>query len=288
MSKTLMVQGTASGVGKSTLVMGLCRLFAQDGLRVAPFKVQNLSSNAFRFPDGREMALSQALAAQACRVEPEPDMNPVLLKPGGRNSLEVLLNGEPLGRLEEYDYAALKRRLREEAYDAYERLSKQYDVIVAEGAGSPAELNLKQDDMVNMGFARKAGCPVLLAADISRGGVFASVFGTLALLEPEERALVKGIVINRFDGLPGSFKAGAVLLEQHAGKPVLGIVPHIPLELEDEDLPTHGAEMKTAQGIANSLPPGKSLWEHREEQFDRLAAVLRKTLNLTGITGLLK
>lgn len=278
-TKTIMLQGTASGVGKSTLTIGLCRLFSRRGLRTAPFKAQNLSDNAHFLPDGRQMARSQALAAAACGLEPEPDMNPVLLKPvhGG---CEVIVNGYPVQKFD-------RDACRQAVYQAYMRLSCQYDAVVAEGAGSPVEINLRDGDIVNMDFALRAKCPVILVSDIRRGGVFASLYGTISLFRPEERALVKGIIVNDFCGDPASFGEGRKILEELCGVPVLGVVPHMELNLEDEDnLP--GENTLTREKLAAMTPEGISPAEFQKQQFDHLADELEKCLDMQAILQILE
>lgn len=279
MAKTIMLMGTASGVGKSTLAIGLCRVLKRRGRNVAPFKPQNLSNNAHVFQDGRQMARSQALAALACGVEPNPDMNPVLLKPyhGG---CEIFLDGVRSGTM---DRAVMK----EEMLSAYRRLEERCDVIVAEGAGSPVELNLRRGDIANMGFALEAKCPVILVADIRRGGMFAAAYGTVALLEPRERALVKGIIVNDFYGDPESFREGCEILEKITGVKVLGVVPHLELHLEDEDdLP--GAATQTRERISSNLPQGMDFEAYQLAQMDALAEQLEKCLDMAAIEAMLK
>lgn len=279
MAKTIMFQGTASGVGKSTLCIGFCRALARRGVRVAPFKAQNLSDNAHRLPDGRQMARSQAMAAAACGLEPHPDMNPILLKPA-RGGCETVVNGHVVDGLScgEMKAASLA---------AYRRLAAEYDVIVAEGAGSPVELNLRDGDIVNMGFATQVGCPVILVADIRRGGVFAAAHGTAALLRPQERALLKGLIVNDFCGDPASFAEGRRLLEEVTGVPVLGVVPHLELHLEDEDdLP--GADTQTRERLAALVPEGMSFEAYQLQQIDHLADVLCGSLDFPAIEDILK
>ncbi len=281
-----MIQGTSSGAGKSTLVTGLCRVLKQAGYSVAPFKAQNLSSNAHVFEDGMEMARSQAIAAYACGISPKTDMNPVLLKPTDIGGSEVILNGKSIGYLKDFEYKRLKKRLAENIFEAYNRLVHQYDIVVVEGAGSPVELNIKQEDVVNMGFARKAKCPVLLVSDISRGGIFASIYGTIMLLDEEERELVKGIVVNKFRGKTEYFKSGVDILEELTQKPIMGILPYTSIEIEDEDSLVDG-KMKTEKDITEKLNGEMSYAEYIEIQFDKLANVVRQNIDITQILKIL-
>jgi adenosylcobyric acid synthase len=231
-----MVQGTASGVGKSLLVAALCRLVRRQGLEVRPFKAQNMALNAAVTADGGEVGRAQALQALACGVDVTRDMNPILLKPEGDRSAQVIVEGEVLGRMDAAAYHALKPRLWPVVTSALDRLRAECDVVVIEGAGSPAEVNLRDRDIVNMRVAAHAGAPVLLVGDIDRGGVFASLLGTLALLRPAERRRVAGMIVNNFRGDPVLFEEGVAFLERRARLPVLGVVPHLEgLRLAQED-----------------------------------------------------
>ena len=200
-AKSIMIQGTMSNAGKSFVAAGFCRIFHQDGYRTAPFKSQNMALNSYITKDGLEMGRAQVMQAEAAGVEPRVEMNPILLKPTSNMGSQVIVNGEVLENMRAMDYYRRKPEFIPAVKQAYEKLASDYDVIVLEGAGSPAEINLMENDIVNMGMARMAGAPVLLVADIDRGGVFASVYGTVMLLPPEQRAYIKGILINKFRGM---------------------------------------------------------------------------------------
>lgn len=283
MGKAIMIQGTSSGAGKSTVVTGLCRVLKQAGYSVAPFKAQNMSSNAHFLENGLQMARSQAIAAYACGIRPQVDMNPVLLKPADISGSEVVLNGASIGNLKNFEYNQLKRRLSDDIACAYNRLLDHYDIVVVEGAGSPVELNLKENDVVNMGFAVKADCPVILVADISRGGVFASVYGTVMLLEERERALVKGIVVNKFHGYKEHFKSGIDILEKITNKPVLGVLPYMDVNIEDEDSLVGAGNMKTEKSLMEKLRKPMTYQEYMETEFDKLADSVRENIDISRI-----
>ena len=234
-ARRIMVQGTMSGAGKSLLCAALCRIFAQDGYRVAPFKSQNMALNSFVTRDGLEMGRAQVVQAQAAGVEPDVRMNPILLKPSSDTGSQVIVGGEVRGQMSAASYFRMKRQLIPEILAAFDSLSTEADIVVIEGAGSPAEINLKADDIVNMGLAKLVDAPVLLAGDIDRGGVFAQLYGTVALLEPEERARIAGLVINKFRGDVDILRPGLAMLEEKTGLPVLGVVPYLHVEIEDED-----------------------------------------------------
>lgn len=235
MSKVIMVQGTMSGAGKSVITAGLCRIFRQDGYRVAPFKSQNMALNSFITEDGLEMGRAQVMQAQAAGIAPSVWMNPILLKPTNDTGSQVIVEGKVLGNMSARDYFSYKKSLIPCIRHAFFELEKQVDIIVVEGAGSPAEINLKNDDIVNMGLAELLDAPVLLVGDIDRGGVFAQLLGTLMLLEEEERARVKGLIINKFRGDKSILDPGLQMLRDRGGVPVAGVVPFTSLELEEED-----------------------------------------------------
>ncbi len=235
MAKCLMVQGTMSGVGKSLLTAALCRIFLQDGLRVAPFKSQNMALNSYITRDGLEMGRAQVVQAYAAGKEPDVRMNPILLKPSSDTGSQLIVNGRVQGEYRARDYFKMKKSLIPEILAAYNSLSAENDIIVIEGAGSPAEINLKADDIVNMGLAELVDAPVLLVGDIDPGGVFAQLYGTLALLEEKERRRVLGTVINKFRGDVDILTPGIRMLEELTGVPCYGVVPYTNVQLDDED-----------------------------------------------------
>ncbi len=230
-----MVQGTMSSAGKSLIVAGLCRVFKQDGYRVAPFKSQNMALNSFITRDGYEMGRAQVMQAEASGIEPMVCMNPILLKPNSDIGSQVIVNGKVIGNMPAKEYFAYKKKLIPDIKAAFDELEKHADIIVIEGAGSPAEINLKQNDIVNMGIAKMFNAPVLLVGDIDRGGVFAQLLGTLLLLEEDELSLIKGLVINKFRGDKTILDPGIEMLEEKGGIPVTGVVPYMNLTLDDED-----------------------------------------------------
>jgi len=233
---TLMVQGTTSDAGKSTVVAGLCRALKRRGVNVVPFKPQNMALNSAVTADGGEIGRAQAVQAQAAGLAAHTDMNPVLLKPNSDTGAQVIIHGRAIGNMEAATYHDYKRVARESVLASHQRLATQYQMIVVEGAGSPAEINLRAGDIANMGFAEAVDCPVLLVADIDRGGVFAHLVGTLALLSESEQARVRGFIINRFRGDIALLQPGLDWLEERTGKPVLGVLPYLPgLHLEAED-----------------------------------------------------
>ena len=236
MTKTLMIQGTTSDAGKSTLVTGICRVLARRGIKVAPFKPQNMALNSAVTIDGGEIGRAQAVQAQACFLEPHTDMNPVLLKPNSDTGAQVIIHGKAIGAMNARSYHDYKTVAMNAVLESYRRLCEQYDVIIVEGAGSPAEINLRDRDIANMGFAEAVDCPVLLVADIDRGGVFAHLVGTLQLLSPNEQQRVQGFVINRFRGDIGLLQPGLDWLEKFTQKKVFGVLPYLTdwhLEAED-------------------------------------------------------
>ncbi|MET9342093.1 cobyric acid synthase [Nonomuraea sp. NPDC003804] len=236
MKGALLVAGTTSDAGKSVVTAGICRWLARQGVRVAPFKAQNMSLNSFVAADGAEIGRAQAMQAQAAGLEPVADMNPILLKPGSDRRSQVVLMGRPLTDVDAMEYGALKDFLRQRALESFERLRAAYDVVVCEGAGSPAEINLRRGDIANMGLARAANLPVVVVGDIDRGGVFAAFYGTVALLSPEDQALVSGFVVNKFRGAVELLQPGLDTLRALTGRQVYGVLPWLDglwLDVED-------------------------------------------------------
>lgn len=248
MAKRIMIQGTMSNAGKSLLVAGLCRIFAQDGYRVAPFKSQNMALNSYITRDGLEIGRAQAMQAFACGIEPTVDMNPILLKPTSDVGSQIILRGEVLTNMPAKEYFAYKKNLIPQILESFHKLEEEYDVIVIEGAGSPAEINLKENDIVNMGLAKLVDAPVLLVGDIDRGGVFAQLYGTVALLEEEERALIKGLIINKFRGDKTILDPGIRMLEERVNIPVVGVTKYIDVDIEDEDSLSRRLEVQRGDG----------------------------------------
>jgi len=247
-AKSIMIQGTASSVGKSLLVTALCRIFTMDGFQVAPFKSQNMALNSFVTIEGGEIGRAQAVQAEACGIEPSVVMNPILLKPSSDMGSQVIIRGKVYRNMTAEEYRKFKPDLRRIVESAYEELASRYDIVVIEGAGSPAEINLKDNDIVNMGMAEIADCPVLLVGDIDKGGVFASIVGTMLLLEHKERKRVKGIIINKFRGDVEILRPGLGMLERMVRRPVLGVVPYMNIHIDEEDGATEYLKVSKEDG----------------------------------------
>jgi len=278
---TLMIQGTTSDAGKSTVVAALCRALARRGVSVAPFKPQNMALNSAVTEDGGEIGRSTALQAQACYLAPHSDMNPVLLKPETDRGAQVILRGKVHGHMDALDYHAFKRTAKESVMAAWHALESRFDVIIAEGAGSPAEINLRKGDIANMGFAEAVDCPVLLVGDIDRGGVFAQLVGTLALLSESEQARTKGFIINRFRGDIALLKPGLEWLEERTGKPLFGTLPYLQglvLDAEDSIGLTHAE--KASQTLNVIVPALPRISNHTD--FDPLRLHPQVSLTFVG------
>ncbi len=235
MARSIMIQGTMSNAGKSLIVTALCRIFTQDGFRCMPFKSQNMALNSYITESGLEIGKAQAVQAESACVKPNVFMNPILLKPTTDTGSQVILNGKPIGNMSASEYFKRKKEFIPDIMKAYHELEKKCDIIVIEGAGSPAELNLKSDDIVNMGIAKLTKSPVLLTGDIDRGGIFAQLLGTIMLLEKSEQNMIKALIVNKFRGDKSIFRDGVDILENKSGKPVAGVIPYIKCDIDDED-----------------------------------------------------
>ena len=282
MAKTIMIQGTMSSAGKSLITTALCRVFRQDGYSVAPFKSQNMSGNSFITAQGLEMSRAQAIQAEAAGIAPDALMNPILLKPTNDMGSEVIINGKSRGHMRAMDYFEYKKTRANDIMTAFQTLSSRHDIIVIEGAGSPAEINLRKSDIVNMGLAKMTDSPVLLVGDIDCGGVFAQLVGTLVLLEADERARVKGTIINKFRGDIELLRPGLSMLEQRSGKPVAGVLPYLAVDIEEEDSLIRGSKIK---------PDNRGQMDaaaYSQMQYDILAEAAREHLDLPFIYDVLE
>lgn len=287
-----MLQGTASSVGKSILTAALCRVLKQDGYSVAPFKSQNMSSKSILTKDNKEISIAQAIQAEAAMIEPNERMNPILLKPMSDVGSLVVLNGEPYKSMTASEYHNKKTQLKGLIKEAYSKLASSFDTIVIEGAGSPAEINLRENDIVNMGLAELVDAPVVLIGDIDRGGVFASIYGTIMLMSEDERNRIKGFIINKFRGDVELLKPGIKMIEELIDKPCLGVVPYINIDLEEED--SLGARndyidiskltmsMSMEQEMT-SLKRWQEIKELRNIEFERLADTFRNSVDIERI-----
>ncbi|MEN8218935.1 MAG: cobyric acid synthase [Pseudomonadota bacterium] len=281
-TNTLMIQGTTSDAGKSTLVAGLCRAFARRGIRVAPFKPQNMALNSAVAADGGEIGRAQAVQAQACGIPPSHDMNPVLLKPNTDTGAQVIIQGYAIESMDACRFHDYKSVAKKAVLESYARLSQNYTTILVEGAGSPAEINLRENDIANMGFAEAVDCPVILVADIDRGGVFAHIIGTLALLSSSEQQRIIGFVINRFRGDIALLQSGLDWLEKETGKPVLGVLPYLHgLHLEAEDAITTQQVDKTVDTLQVIVPVLPRISNHTD--FDPLRLHPQVNLQFIGL-----
>ena len=257
MAKKIMIQGTMSNSGKSFLAAALCRIFYQDGYWTAPFKSQNMALNSYITDDGLEIGRAQAMQAEAAGISPTAEMNPILLKPTSHMGSQVVIMGEVFGNMKAMDYYRRKPELVPVIKDAFSRLEEQYEVIVLEGAGSPAEINLRENDIVNMGMAEMADAPVLLVGDIDRGGVFASLYGTVKLLSPQEQKRIRGLIINKFRGDVEILRPGLDMIEEKVGIPVVGVIPMEQIDLDDEDSLSERLDAGNAGGFQTEEGEGQ-------------------------------
>jgi adenosylcobyric acid synthase len=268
---SIMIQGTASSVGKSIICTGLLRIFKQDGYKVYPFKSQNMSNKYTITKDGLKISTAQNLQAIAARVSPNPKMNPILLIPNSDSGSRVVINGEDVVDLEATEYFKHKKDLRNMVLEVFKEIENDNDLVVIEGAGSPAEINLNEDDFVNMGLADMTNSPVILVADIDKGGVFASIYGTVMLLDEPQRKRIKGILINKFRGDIDLLKPGLKMIEDLVNIPVIGVVPYTHLELEDEDsLVEYDKKCNVMKQDAEEI----------DLEIDRFAQILRDNVDL--------
>lgn len=274
----IMIQGTTSSAGKSFICTGLCRILAEDGYKVAPFKSQNMSSKYYETEEGYKISTAQVLQAKAAGILPNPNMNPIFLKPNSHRQSDVILKGEFYKTMGAVEYFKVKRNLKPMILDSYNQLAREYDIIVLEGAGSPAEINLKENDIVNMGMAEMVDAPVILVADIDRGGVFASLYGTVMLLNQDERRRIKGLIINKFRGDKSLLDPGIEMIEDLLNIPVIGTIPFMDLELLDED-------------SLIDYEKGCNLREQEEEEVEgelgKLSTLIREHLDMDFIYSLI-
>lgn len=267
----IMIQGTTSSAGKSLMCTGLCKIFKEDGYKVFPFKSQNMSSKFFLTEKGEKIAIAQALQAKASGLEPHPDMNPILLIPSSDEGSMVILNGKEDKNMKARDYFNYRPTLKKMIHDKYKEIESKNDIVVIEGAGSPAEINLKKNDIVNMGMAEIADAPVLLITDIDRGGAFAALYGTIMLLEPHERSRIKGMIINKFRGDKTLLESGIQMIENLVGIPVVGVIPYTYLNLVDEDSIID--EDKTCNNSDQSL-------EEEALELEKLGNLIRNNVDM--------
>lgn len=282
MASNIMFQGTSSSVGKTILTAGFCRIFKQDGFKVAPFKSQNMTSKSFFIEDGKEVAGSQVIQAEAAGIDPKVEMNPILLKPVSNSKSQVIVNGTLNKEMSSADYQSKKGELKNIVKSAYDVLDNRFDVVVIEGAGSPAEINLNKNDIVNMGVANLVDSPVILIGDIDRGGIFASIYGTVMLLNEEERNRIKGFIVNKFRGDVEILKPGIKMLEDLVNKPCLGIIPYFEINIEDEDSlvdPEAAPRRKEIREKSNEDEYKKI----KELEYEKLANVIRENVDLNYI-----
>ena len=275
--KQIMIMGTSSGAGKSTFATALCRIFKNDGYTVSPFKSQNMALNSFITKDKKEMGIGQAIQAEAAGISPEAIMNPILLKTTNEKKIKVFINGEEKYFMFGNEYHEFKKELIPILEKAYKTLENKSDIMVIEGAGSPAEINMKHEDISNMGMAKLVDAPVILVADIDRGGVFASIYGTIMLLNEEDRKRIKAIVINKFRGEKEVLKSGFDIIEKLTGVPTIGILPYDYVDLEDED------SISERDKNTNLISENLKNREYREEQFKKLEKIVRENIDIKKI-----
>lgn len=278
-SKSIMIQGTASSVGKSILCTALCRIFFQDGYNVSPFKSQNMSTIYYTTEQGLKISTAQALQAYACRKNPAASMNPILLKPTTDRKSQVYIMGKLYDSMDANDYFSFKPKLKDKIANIYKDLEKENDIVVIEGAGSPVEINLKKEDFVNMGMAKIAKSPVIIVGDIDRGGVFAALAGTMMLLDEEEKKYVKGVIINKFRGSYELLEPGLKMLEDIIKIPVLGVIPYFDHCIEEED---------SIKNKGRKFAFTDDCKQDKEKQYDELANIVRQNIDMNKIYKILE
>lgn len=291
MNATIMIQGTASGVGKSILATALCRIFTEDGYTVAPFKAQNISSNYYLLEDGQKIARAQAIMACACKIAPNTNMNPVLLMANDENMIEIIIKGKATKvPVNQFNYRDFAEKYFPQVVESFYTLSKGSDIVVIEGAGSPVEMNCNKFDIVNMGLAEAIRSPVLLVSDIVRGGIFASLYGTVMLLTEAQKSLIKGLVVNKFVGDINYFGDGKRIIEELCNTSVVGTVPYIDVNIEDEDnISDFGRCLKTESNIKerNNITSVESYYNYLDGEIDKVAKHFRCHLDMTEIYNIL-
>lgn len=275
MAKAIMIQGTCSNAGKSFVTAGLCRAFSNAGYKTAPFKSQNMSRNYYKLDDGKIISSAQAVQCMAARCEISVNSNPIVLMPNSDVGSNVVVMGESVGNMNAKEYFSYKNKLRPTIQNAFDELSKNNDIIVIEGGGSPAEINLREGDIVNMGMAKMAKAPVILVGDIDRGGVFASIYGTIKLLEKDEQELIKGFVINKFRGDIDILLPGVKTIEELTGKQCFGVVPYADVYMEAED------------SLCENNGTEKPSIEFIDKEFDKIARVIENSVNMKKLYALL-
>ena len=278
MSKKLMIQGTASGVGKSTVTTAICRILYKDGYRAAPFKGQNMASTSYVTEDGLELGVGQAVQAKACNRIPTADMNPILLKPAGDYRIQLFVQGKPFREMSSEEYKEMKPELKEKVQESFNILAAENDYMVIEGAGSAAEINMMENDISNMGIAEMLGAPVILVADIDRGGVFASIYGTIMLQSPENRARIKGVIINKFRGKVEFLESGIKKIEELTGVPILGVLPHTDIYLDEEDNITEKKPLRESV-----IMDTNDIERQNEEEFKKVEQIFRENVDIAKI-----
>lgn len=283
MTKKVMIQGTASGVGKSTVVTAICRILYTDGHRVAPFKGQNMAATSYITKDGLELGIGQSVQAKACNLLPNAHMNPILLKPAGNYEIDLYVQGRPFKKIHSEEFKLMKPSLKEKVLESYEKLASENEFMVIEGAGSAAEINMMEDDISNMGIAEMLDAPVILVADIDRGGVFASIYGTIMLQSAENKDRIKGVIINKFRGKVEFLESGIKKIEELTGVPVLGVLPHVDIYLAAEDSIVESKALKL-----EAITDTGEIEKQNQEELAKVAQIFRDHIDFEKIYQIIK